>query len=269
MIEPNVKIPVFGMKCQKCVGRVTQLIQSFPEVDSVVVGLDSKDATLSPASATPIPIDRIIEVLHQAGFTTVANEAGETVTTVATEVQQFEQLRFSISGMSCVSCAATIEKQLKKLPGVDNVNVNLAANFAQIDYAPQQVSKETIFAAVDKAGFGVVKDQQLDNLDESKQELRLVLIAAAGALPIMLLMLVPVFGQATVLINGLLATIVQFTAGLGFYSSAWKSLHNRSANMDVLVSLGITAAYGYSVLAVSGLLGSNPTVFFETSAMLI
>ncbi|MCA1796635.1 MAG: copper-translocating P-type ATPase, partial [Geobacteraceae bacterium] len=65
------------------------------------------------------------------------------------------------------------------------------------------------------------------------------------------------------------ATVVQFSAGLGFYTSAWKSLRNRAANMDVLVALGITAAYGYSVLALFGVLGPDATVFFETSAMLI
>ena len=273
MTDSTMKISVFGMTCQKCVARVSKLILAFPEVAEVAVSLDLAEATIVSVAAESIPIELISAALHEAGFETTSAEEDIDIDAVTGEAEsttsQLELLRFSISGMSCATCAATIEKLLKKLPGIDTVNVNLAANFAQVSYEPQQVTKNDIFSAVDEAGFSAFQDQQVDDLAESKKELRLVLIAAAGTLPIMLFMLIPVFGQATLLINGVLATIVQFTAGLGFYRSAWKSLKNRSANMDVLVSLGITAAYGYSVLALAGVLGPDPTVFFETSAMLI
>ena len=273
MTDSTMKISVFGMTCQKCVARVSKLILAFPEVAEVAVSLASAEATIVSVAAKSIPIELISAALHEAGFETTSAEEDIDIDAVTGEAEsttsQLELLRFSISGMSCATCAATIEKLLKKLPGIDTVNVNLAANFAQVSYEPQQVTKSDIFSAVDEAGFSAFQDQQVDDLAESKKELRLVLIAAAGTLPIMLFMLIPVFGQATLLINGVLATIVQFTAGLGFYRSAWKSLKNRSANMDVLVSLGITAAYGYSVLALAGVLGPDPTVFFETSAMLI
>ncbi len=105
--------------------------------------------------------------------------------------------------------------------------------------------------------------------DEARRELNWLIFAAIFTAPIMPLMWLMPFGEATVYVNAALATLVQFTAGLTFYRGAWKSLKNRSANMDVLVALGITAAYGYSVLAAFRISGISGHVFFETSAMLI
>jgi len=270
----DVKLPVFGMKCQKCVAKVTGIIEAFPTVAEVLVSLDSAEATITPVSDSPIPIKMISAALLAAGYDTnpivdVVVENKEPSDNIKSAHQQFEQLRFSISGMSCTACAASIEKRLNVLPGISEVNVNLVGNFAQVSFDSNLMTKQDVFLEVDKAGFKAYQGAPLESQDESRKQLQLVLIAAAGALPIMLLMWLPIFGQATVLVNGVLATIVQFTAGLDFYHSAWKSLKNRSANMDVLVSLGITAAYGYSVLALLGVLGPEPTVFFETSAMLI
>jgi Cu+-exporting ATPase len=180
-----------------------------------------------------------------------------------------KSLRVAIGGMSCASCAATIERKLAALDGVEGVVVNLAGNFAQIDFRSQQVSIEKLYGTIEGAGFKVVHDAQASDVIEARRQWSLVLIAAAGAIPIMLLMFWPLFGRWTIHVNALLATLVQFSAGLGFYSGAFKALKNRSANMDVLVALGITAAYGYSLLAFAGILGDQAPVFFETGAMLI
>lgn len=275
MSDTQIIIPVFGMKCQKCVARVTGIINEFSVVDQVVVSLEEQQAVISCRNPADQCIAEIQTALLAAGFKTAGT--GEIVTTPIPEPQppsidesSIESLRFAIRGMSCASCAATIEKRLHQVPGIDNVSVNLAGNFAQVDYAPGVVTAPQIYAAVASAGFEALPPgQQSDQSDDTRTELRNVLIAAAGAVPIMLLMFFPVFGSTTLIVNALLASIVQFTAGLGFYRSAWKSLKNRAANMDVLVTLGITAAYGYSLLAVLGLLGAEATVFFETSAMLI
>ncbi len=271
--QSSIILPVTGMKCHKCVARVTELIAAHPEVDKVNVSLDEKCAEISPV-ISPINLEIIKADLEQAGFSTVPEPPEETSVETASDSAisdpsgKSEELRFSIQGMSCASCAATIERKLNSLPGIDHAVVNLAGNFAQLSYHPDRVAAEKIYAAVDAAGFKAVVDSS-GEFDESRSQLRLVLIAAAGAIPIMLLMFWPVFGPATVYLNALLATFVQWTAGLGFYVGAFKSLRNRSANMDVLVSLGITAAYGYSLLSLSGLLGGDAALFFETSAMLI
>lgn len=183
-------------------------------------------------------------------------------------------VRFDIAGMHCANCAATIEKNLRKLAGVDEVTVNLARNTGQVSYDPALISPEDIYATVHAAGFRAWSQEQRTETrriaqEQIRHERWNLLIATAGAVPIMLLMFFPVFGKGTLWVSAVLATVVQFSAGLGFYTGAWTSLRNRSANMDVLVALGITAAYGYSVLALFGILGPGASVFFETSAMLI
>ena len=264
-------LPVYGMKCQKCVARVTGIIENHQEVLSVHVSLEDSVANIQYAPGTTLPTAAIVNELKLAGFDTVPAEPdeqheGTSELSVSTSTQQ---LRFPVSGMSCASCAATIEKRLNKTPGVSHAVVNLAGNFAQVGYSPEVVSPEQIFDAVDAAGYKAIRTSADDFQPDTLKELRLVMIAAAGSIPIMLLMFFPIFGAGTPWVNALLATAVQFTAGLSFYTSAWKSLKNKAANMDVLVSLGITAAYGYSTLALFGLLGSTATIFYETSAMLI
>jgi len=185
-----------------------------------------------------------------------------------------QMVRFDIAGMHCANCAGTIEKALGKLTGVDEVAVNFARNTGQVSYDPALLSPEDIFTAVRDAGYRAWSQEQRTEAlhmaqEQTKRERLHLLIATAGAVPIMLLMFFPIFGRGTLWVSAILATLVQFSAGLDFYTGAWTSLRNRAANMDVLVALGITAAYGYSVLSLFGVLGPNATVFFETSAMLI
>ncbi|MFW6387283.1 MAG: heavy metal translocating P-type ATPase, partial [Thermodesulfobacteriota bacterium] len=182
--------------------------------------------------------------------------------------------RFDIAGMNCANCAATIEKRLRKVKGVEDVAVNFARNSGQASYDPDVTTPDEIYAAVRDAGYQAWPQAQRSEArtmaaQQARRELLHLIIATAGAVPIMLLMFFPLFGGATPWVIATLATGVQFSAGIGFYTSAWKSLRNRAANMDVLVALGISAAYGYSVLALFGVLGPDATVFFETSAMLI
>ncbi len=341
MLKPPTTLSIHGMKCQKCVAKVTGILETFPQVASVSVSLDEASAQLYPASGAELPLTEIREILAGAGFSSNPGEElkvradvsterlpqsrfrirGMSCSNCATSIEKGLQelpgvvlaqvnfaaelltvthqpraelsqqivakvaqlgftaageheageLRFAIEGMSCASCAATIEKRLQDLSGLESVSVNLTGNFAQVNYDPLRLSAADIYAAVEVAGFKAVpeQDSQSASLSESRRELYWVLLSAAGALPIMLLMFVPLFGSVTPLVNALLATLLQFSAGLTFYRGAWKSLKNRSANMDVLVALGITAAYGYSLLAVLGLLGAGATIFFETSAMLI
>ncbi|SHI73885.1 Cu+-exporting ATPase [Malonomonas rubra DSM 5091] len=265
-------IPVFGMKCQKCVARVSDILSAFPEVDKVAVSLEEGSATLSFKKPDPPDLAPLLTALREAGFQTQAPAQSASMPCSESEKKSNERqrLRFAIRGMSCASCAATIEKRLQQKDGIAQVAVNLAGNSGQVEFDPQILSAEDVYAEVAAAGFTALPADDLQPSDpEADRNLRHLLIATACALPIMLLMFFPLFGTATLFVNALLASVAQFTAGLDFYRSAWTSLKNRSANMDVLVSLGITAAYGYSLLALFGLLGDGATVFFETSAMLI
>ncbi len=244
---------------------------AFPQVMDVAVSLAEEQAEIKVNSAVEWPRAEIVEQLERAGFSTGCAQGTEPASDAGVESAAVapQKLRFPVEGMSCASCAAAIEKRLAGLAGVISGNVNLAGNFAQVSYDSTVLSEEDIFAAVDRAGFHAVRESRPGAAGAGNGELKYVLLAACGAGPIMLLMYVPLFGENTPWVVALLSTFVQFGAGSAFYAGAWKSLNNRAANMDVLVALGITAAYGYSLLGLLGLLGEQVATFFETSAMLI
>ena len=172
--------------------------------------------------------------------------------------------------MHCANCAQTLEKKLRALPGVASALVNFADESATVRFDPRQLDQPAIFAVVEAAGFTplATRDTAAEQREE-RLERRWLIFAALLSLPLMPLMWWAPLGHATHWLELLLASVVQFSAGLTFYRGAWISLRNRAANMDVLVAMGITAAYGYSVCALFGLFGPDSEVFFETSAMLI
>jgi len=253
---PTSRFRISGMSCSNCAATIEKGVAALEDVIGAQVNFAAEILTVEHADKAGMA-DVIRRKVSDLGYSAAAEG-------------QSDQLRFAIEGMSCASCAATIEKKLRQLPGLTEVQVNLAGNFGQARFDPRQLTEDEILNAVSAAGYHAVRIVQgAKPRDDSRRELYWVLFSAAGTLPIILLMFQPLFGSATVYINALLATILQFSAGWCFYRGAYKSLRNRSANMDVLVALGISAAYGYSLLAVSGLLGADATIFFETSAMLI
>ncbi len=335
-------LPVFGMKCQKCVARVTDLLAQQPGISDIEVSLADQAASFS---LDPDLNNLVVltDILEQAGFSTTPSELDspqdntaevadssvvshrfavgkmscancaatveKTISALpgvvsaqvnfAVEILVVEHdttqggveqiltalesagypgrlldqsgvLRFSISGMSCANCAAKIEKTLNQLDGVSRAVVNFALNSAEAEFDPSLVSDNQILAVVEDLGYkpALQEDESLQQ-QEAKRAFFWVLFAGSLAIPIMFFMYTQPFGEKNTLVNAVLSSIAQFTAGLTFYRGAYKSLRNRSANMDVLVVLGITAAYGYSLLALFGLLGDHAVVFFETSAMLI
>ncbi len=342
-LMPNrQQLSVFGMKCQKCVARVTDLLESQPGIQAVDVSLEQQTARFE-FDHLSTSLASVAALLEAAGFSTTTlveehepdapedcaadtlverrfaitrmscancaatvektlsglrgvseaqvNFATETLRLVHDGAPGREQevlealeaagypgrlldkpghLHLSISGMSCTNCAGNIEKHLNQLDGVQQALVNFAANSAEIDFDPAQLSEPEIIAQVEALGFSAREGEIAgDELDEARRAFRWVIFSGLMALPIMAFMYLQPFGGATLLVNAGLATLSQFSAGLIFYRGALNSLRNGSTNMDVLVALGITAAYGYSLLALFGLLGENAVVFFETSAMLI
>ena len=181
-----------------------------------------------------------------------------------------QQLSFVVRGMHCANCAQTLEKQLSALPGVAAARVNFADESATVHFDPAQLDRAAIFAAVEAAGFKplAVRDAA-EEQREARRELLWLIFAATLSVPLMPLMWWMPFGHGSHWLEALLAGIVQFSAGLTFYRGAWISLRNRAANMDVLVAMGITAAYGYSLMALFGWFGPDGEMFFETSAMLV
>jgi Cu+-exporting ATPase len=181
-----------------------------------------------------------------------------------------DEMTFAVRGLHCASCVNTLEKKLLQNPAISTAIVNLAAETGFVRFEPSRLTPSEIFALVHAAGYTPVelRESAAAGHDEQQIQRRWLIFALAAALPIMLTMGMH-SNRAVMQLNLLLATLVQFSAGLTFYRGSWSALKNRSANMDVLVALGTSAAYFYSLLAYFNLLGTGHAVFFETSAMLI
>ncbi|RME38249.1 MAG: copper-translocating P-type ATPase, partial [Deltaproteobacteria bacterium] len=180
------------------------------------------------------------------------------------------ELHLAIGGMTCSNCAGTIERKLQSLAGVLQARVSLADESAHVRYDPKRVNRRRIVEAVAEAGYQALESKGTqERKQEADRQVLWLIVSAVLSLPIMPLLWFEPLGARTLSVIALLATVVQFSAGLTFYRGAWHALRNRSGNMDVLVALGISAAWGYSMLAWLGLLGPDSPVFFETGALLI
>ncbi|MCD4723115.1 MAG: heavy metal translocating P-type ATPase [Desulfobacula sp.] len=195
-------------------------------------------------------------------------------------------LNLPITGMSCANCAANIERTLnKKVEGVVSASVNFASQRLLIDYIPSIVSIDTIVSEIKKIGFDlIVVDEGQDEEDveeiarhaEIKNQTLKFYVGVVFALPLFIISMSRDFGligswSHASWVNWFfffLATPVQFYTGLDYYVGAYKNLRNKSANMDVLIALGSSVAYFYS-LAILMLPGLGGHVYFETSAVII
>ena len=249
-------LPIQGMTCASCAGRVERALRKLPQVSSVSVNLASEQARIeAPAGSLP----QLISAIEGAGYSVPS-----------------QPLELDIEGMTCASCVGRIERALSKLPGISQVTVNLADEKARLQvlagFDPQQALK-----AVAAAGY---KASLLDGrpaTDEAGNRLRrerLTLLAAIIlTLPLVVPMLAEPFGQHWMLpawAQFLLATPVQFIFGARFYRAAWQALKARAGNMDQLVAIGTSAGYGLSLYqwAVTPA-GQMPHLYFEASAVII
>jgi len=247
---------ITGMSCANCAARIEREIGSLGGVQSAVVNFALAQLTIS-FDETVISADAIIEKVQSLGYGTIKPEPpGE--------------LTFGVTGLHCASCVARLEKALLDQPAITTAMVNLAAGTGFVRYDPHVLDKGQIFALVYAAGY---TPQELAVAEEAEQneltgQRNWFLFSLLLSLPIMATMALHHL-RGIGWLNLVLATVIQFTAGLAFYRGAWSALKSKSSNMDVLVALGTTAAWGYSVMAFFGLLGTRHEVFFETSAWLI
>jgi Cu+-exporting ATPase len=188
------------------------------------------------------------------------------------------QQAIKIEGMSCASCVGRVERVLAAVPGVDNVSVNLATELARVESA-QPLDFAILAQAIDKAGYQASLAEPLAAAPSVATPRRHVVpqggyavaLAALLSLPLLLPMLLDLAGVHWMLdgrVQWLLATPVQFWLGARFYRAGWLAARARSGNMDLLVALGTSAAYGLSVyLLLAG--GAMPHLYFEASSVVI
>lgn len=183
------------------------------------------------------------------------------------------ELMLQLQGMTCASCSARVEKALLKVPGVSSATVNLATQQAFVR-GLDSLERSSLVAAVDKAGYGVVEsDSSGPKKPPGLPENWMVAASALLTLPLLAPMLLGAAGMHWMLdgwVQWALATPVQFVFGARFYRDAYKALRARAGNMDLLVALGTTAAYGLSVYLLLRQAESGPMhLYFEASAAVI
>jgi P-type Cu+ transporter len=187
------------------------------------------------------------------------------------------ELRLSVQGMTCATCVNRVERALKKTPGVTDAAVNFATEQAQVTLpiaANTPAQRQTLLAAVEKAGYHARWLDDQSSAASAKSwipEWWPIAVGAVLSAPLMLPMLGMLLGRQVMLTplwQWLLATPVQFGLGARFYRGAWHALRNRAGSMDVLVSLGTTAAYGLSVFQ-WWRHGTHAELYFEASAVVI
>ncbi|MEJ3575218.1 heavy metal translocating P-type ATPase [Pseudomonas fragi] len=258
MLVPNqFDLPIDGMTCASCAGRVEKSLAKVPGVRSVSVNLATEQARVeAPAESLPA----LVEAVQQAGYSVPAHS-----------------LELDISGMTCASCAGRVEKALAKVPGVKSASVNLATERAHVELLGQ-VDPGLLINAVTQAGYGASLHQS-EKAAEDDQQKRLhrerwaLTLAIVLALPLVLPMLLAPFGIHWMLpawAQFVLATPVQFVLGARFYVAAWKAVKAGAGNMDLLVALGTSAGYGLSLYewAIAEP-GTMPHLYFEASAVVI
>lgn len=250
---------VEGMTCAACSARIEKVLNKLDGVEKATLNLMANTAIIE-YDPEKVGVEDFIKTIERAGFKV-----------------PLSQVKLAIQGMTCAACSARIEKVLKRLDGVESATINLSLNNGTVKYIEGQVDKETIIATVEKAGFKA-HEQAEEDADYEKKNREKELKSLKGMLIFSALLSIPLFsamffhmaGIDNILSNGYfqlaLATPVQFIAGARFYKGAYKSLRGGGANMDVLIVMGTSAAFFYSVYHT---LAGIPEYYYESSAMII
>ncbi|WP_077622638.1 heavy metal translocating P-type ATPase [Sediminibacillus massiliensis] len=260
----QVSLGVTGMTCAACSNRIEKVLNKMDGVEAQV-NLTTEKATVAynPERAS---IEDITSKIEKIGYGVRSEKAD-----------------FDVFGMTCAACSTRIEKVLNKQEGVSKASVNLTTESASIEYNPVLVDQHALIEKVRKLGYDAKpkaesEEKQTYKEKELQHKKTKLIISAVLSAPLLLTMLVHLFNMSlpALFMNPwfqfTLATPVQFIIGWQFYVGAYKNLKNGGANMDVLVALGTSAAYFYSLyeaLRTIGNPGYMPHLYFETSAILI
>ena len=267
MTQVKREIQISGMTCTACSTRIEKGIQKLEGVEHASINPALEQASITYDS-TALTLKEIEQKVEDLGYGVVTSKA-----------------EFDIIGMTCAACSTRVEKGLNRLEGVKTANVNLALEQASVEFNESSLAVEDIIAQVQKLGYDAKrKDDQQEQVDHRQVEIqkqqRKFIFSLIFALPLLWTM-VGHFSFTSwlyvpdILMNPwlqmALATPVQFIVGKSFYVGGYKALRNGSANMDVLVALGTSAAYFYSVYLAFQSIGMTGQMgyYFETSAVLI
>jgi Cu+-exporting ATPase len=254
----QINLPIDGMSCASCVGRVEAALATVPGVASVQVNLASETAAVEFAAGGDA--DALLAAVERAGYSVPHGE-----------------VELAIDGMSCATCTGRVERALLAVPGVLSATANLATSRSHVLHTAAAADLPAqLRAAIKRAGYearvlggdAVAAGATRQTHDAGWR----VVLAAALSAPLILPMAGELVGADWMLpawLQFVLATPVQFWLGARFYRAGWKALRAGSGNMDLLVALGTSAAYGLSLVLWSRDPAGMPALYFESAAVII
>lgn len=267
--EHQATLQITGMTCAACATRIEKGLSRMEGVHKANVNLALEQATVT-YDPKQSDLRKMEEKIESLGYGTIK-----------------ETMDFDITGMTCAACATRIEKGLSRMPGVSQANVNLALETAHVEYAAGMITVKDMMKKVEQLGYKALPKQEARNSAElRRQEINHKrfkwMMAAILSLPLLWAMVGHFSFTSWIPVPSLfmnpwfqlvLATPVQFVIGGQFYVGAYKALRNKSANMDVLVALGTSAAYFYSLYLTIRSIGAHQhhpvEMYYETSSILI
>jgi Cu+-exporting ATPase len=276
MSDRTIRLELTGMSCANCSGTIEDRVGSLAGVSSVDANYATDEGTVT-YDPEQVSLGDIVDAVHDAGYGV-----------------DTETMTIGITDMTCSNCAQTNTEALGRVEGVVDAGANYATDEAQVTYLPSVVSPSDLYAAVEDAGYSPVHEDETGGSDEGdssvdrrdaarneamRKQRRLTRFGATLSLPLLVFMADHLLAlglfEETVLgaplgwVQFALATPVQLALGKPFYENAYKALvKNRRANMDVLIALGSSTAYGYSVVALLGLIASTG-LYFDTAAFIL
>ncbi|KRG34383.1 MULTISPECIES: heavy metal translocating P-type ATPase [unclassified Psychrobacter] len=265
----NETLPIEGMTCASCVGRVEKVLKKVEGVENAEVNLATENAMIS--SSQPLDLIAVTKAVERAGYKVLASQP----------------IELSIEGMTCASCVGRVEKALKKVEGVQQANVNLATERAWVQ-GNAQVQSSDLIQAVKKAGYTAKQNarvQQDKKATEQQQLKRDLAISLILAVPVFILEMgshmIPAFHmwvmdnigtQQSWLIQFVLTTLVLIFPGRRFYQKGIPALWRLAPDMNSLVAVGTLAAYSFSLVATfipQVLPEGTVNVYYEAAAVIV
>jgi Cu+-exporting ATPase len=264
------QLDIQGMSCANCSQTITQTVEDLDGVIEANINFATDEGSVE-YDPTETSLAEIYDVIDIAGYSAMRTSAS-----------------IGITDMTCTNCAETNQQALTDVPGLISAEVNYATDEANVEYNPAEVTRERLYDAIEDAGYSPVRDEGDESeqerrdaarKDEIRRQLRLTLFGAALSIPLLAFLAekfllgggaLPetVFGIEFGWIEFLLATPVQVVLGWPFYKNSYKALvRNRTANMDVLIALGSSTAYLYSVAVLLELIAGS--LYFDTAALIL
>ncbi|MBF3551577.1 copper-translocating P-type ATPase [Burkholderia pseudomallei] len=295
----SFEFDIAGMTCASCVGRVEKALAQVPGVARATVNLATEKAAVDADADAHVDTARLIDAVKRAGYrASLVSDPASALAPSPEIAAARTAIELDIAGMTCASCVGRVEKALAQVPGVARATVNLATEKATVDAdADAHVDTARLIDAVKRAGYRASPaiaacapasratatadaaaarpaSPSADDrkLAEARRERALVIASAVLTTPLALPMFAAPFGVDAALPAWLqlaLASIVQFGFGARFYRAAWHALKARAGNMDLLVALGTSAAYGLSIWLMLRDPGHAAHLYFEASAVIV